>query len=207
VRQVRRILALAALLVLAPQGAALAATKNVSIVDFAFDPQAVRAGMGSTVHWSNDGSSSHTSTQDTTNPDGSSGLGLWNSGILSPGDEFSVTLDSSATYTYHCALHSSMTGRVQIPVRITDVSTVDEVKFRIRWSVADAPSGLAFDVQIKRPGQSFADWRPNTIRKSAVFRPHASGTYWFRARLIKPQGGVIQGATLYSPARSVTVAL
>jgi plastocyanin len=198
---------MAAVLVLAMQGAALAATKDVSIVDFAFDPQAVTAAMGSTVHWSNDGSFSHTSTQDTTNPGGSAGLGLWNSGALAPGDEFSVTLDSSATYTYHCAFHSNMTGQVKVPVRIKDVSTAEEVKFRIRWAVADPPSGLAFDVQIRRPGQGFSDWRPNTTRMSAVFRPQASGTYWFRARLIKPQGGVIQGATLYSPARSVTVTL
>src|SRR5438128_4853023 len=105
----RRISGLACLLialVLFSQ-AAYAATTNVSVQDNFFSPQLVQAAPGTIIHWSNDGLSFHTST-------GDSPLTFWDSGLLSPGSTFDFTFWGAGTFTYHCQLHSTMTGTISV---------------------------------------------------------------------------------------------
>src|SRR5581483_5866904 len=54
---------------------------DVSIIDFAFQPAALTINAGDTVTWANNGSVPHTTT---------SLDGLWDSGLLNPGQTFSV---------------------------------------------------------------------------------------------------------------------
>src|SRR5438552_985280 len=51
---------------------------DVSIVDFAFNPQAITVTTGTTVRWTNTGSIIHSSTSDTA---------VWDSGILNSGQQ------------------------------------------------------------------------------------------------------------------------
>jgi plastocyanin len=78
---------------------------GVTIVDFAFQPAFVAVSAGSTVSWFNAGGAPHTVTSDT---------GAFDSGTLGPGGSFSVTFSTPGTYTYHCAIHPSMVGTVQV---------------------------------------------------------------------------------------------
>jgi len=59
--------------------------------------------VGATVTWENDDSLAHTSTSDT---------GVWNSGTLQPGRNFSFTFNTAGTFPYHCSIHPNMTGSV-----------------------------------------------------------------------------------------------
>jgi hypothetical protein len=60
---------------------------------------------GTTVSWQNKDNTQHTTTSDSP--------GVWDSGILSPGQSFSVTFNSTGTYTYHCNIHP-MTGTIEV---------------------------------------------------------------------------------------------
>ena len=84
-------------------------TKGVTIQDFAFSPASLTIKAGTTVRWSNNGPSGHTTTSD---------AGAWSSGTLSPpsggggyggggsaGGTFDFTFTQPGTYPYHCSIH------------------------------------------------------------------------------------------------------
>jgi plastocyanin len=89
----------------APSMAPAASAGAVTISGFAFGPASISVAAGSTVTWTNQDGTAHTVTAD----DGS-----FDSGSLAPGATFSQTFDTPGTYTYHCAIHSSMTGTVTV---------------------------------------------------------------------------------------------
>jgi plastocyanin len=86
----------------APQ---VAAAATVTIDNFAFSPQSLQVKVGTTVTWTNNQGTTHTVTSDT---------GEWDSGNLSQGKSFSFTFTKAGTFAYHCAIHSSMTGTVEV---------------------------------------------------------------------------------------------
>src|SRR3990172_11365902 len=95
------------------------ATVNVSMVDNVFQPQTITIQVGDTVVWTNNGALPHTSTSDT--------AGMWDSGILSPGQTFSRTFDTAGTFPYNCTIHRSLgmvgTVIVQAAAQPTATST------------------------------------------------------------------------------------
>src|SRR5215207_7927120 len=97
-------LSMVALLVFAPAASAQDDT-TVSIQDFSFNPGQITVAPGTTVTWTNEGPSPHTTTAD----DGS-----WDSGTLQQGEDFSFTFDEPGTYTYHCSIHPDMTASVKV---------------------------------------------------------------------------------------------
>ena len=206
----RRAPVLAMLVVVLVPSGTMAATRNVSIVDFAFDPAAMQVRLGTTVQWTNNGQFLHTSTSDDAahqNPQGFPGPGWWNSGNLVAGGvgTFSWDFTAAGGFTYYCQRHpATMTGRVNVPVRVRQVETSTGTAYRITWAI-EAPSDpeLSFNVQKKNPGGVFADWKASTTTLRALFRPSQAGTYQFRARLIRSSGGTITGASLYSPVASL----
>ncbi len=80
-----------------------ATTNRVKIVDFAFRPRAITVPRGTRVTWVNRGSANHTST---------SNSGLWDSGLLSPGESFSRVFRKAGTFRYKCKIHPAMVGKV-----------------------------------------------------------------------------------------------
>jgi plastocyanin len=69
----------------------------------AYTPDDLTVAVGATVTWTNTDSVSHTSTSDAPG---------WNSGIVPPSGQFSVTFQNAGTFPYHCAIHPGMVGRV-----------------------------------------------------------------------------------------------
>ena len=94
------------------------ATSNVNIVDFAFNPPDLTIKVGDTVTWTNMGGFSHTSTSDT---------GVWDSGILNPGQSFSHTFDSVGEFSYQCRFHPSMTGIIRVQSCVIDADCNDGI--------------------------------------------------------------------------------
>jgi plastocyanin len=78
----------------APAGAA--ATVNVSIKDFKFNPQPVSAKVGDVVGWKNDDGVPHSATMD----DGSC-----DTDSINPGSTALLVFSAPGTYTYHCKVH------------------------------------------------------------------------------------------------------
>lgn len=71
----------------------------------AFMPAELDVAVGATVTWTNTDSVPHTSTSDAPG---------WNSGTVAPGKQFSTTLQSAGTFSYHCSIHPGMTGTVVV---------------------------------------------------------------------------------------------
>lgn len=82
-----------------------ASAGSVKIANFAFGPASLTVKVGATVTWTNSDSPTHTVTAD----DGS-----FDSGNIAPGATFKQTFTKAGTYTYHCAIHSSMTASVTV---------------------------------------------------------------------------------------------
>jgi plastocyanin len=60
---------------------------------------------GTKVTWTNKDSVTHTVTAD---------KGAFNSGPLSPGNNFSFTFTRAGTYSYHCSIHTSMMATIVV---------------------------------------------------------------------------------------------
>jgi plastocyanin len=78
---------------------------EVNIVDFAFQPSAIFVHPGDTVSWYNTADENHTVT---------SNSGAFDSGVIHPGGEYSVTFDTGGVYSYHCEIHPNMRGMVVV---------------------------------------------------------------------------------------------
>lgn len=83
----------------------LAASRGVSIRDFAFAPKTVEIRVGDRVTWTNRDSVEHTATARN---------GSFDTGLLGEGDSRSVRFNVAGTYRYICTPHPSMTGTVVV---------------------------------------------------------------------------------------------
>lgn len=114
-RATRRVLAIAGLALALLVGPAFGAAANaqpsviggkVKIVDFAFMPASITIPIHTAVRWTNRGSTTHTTTSDT--------AGIFDSGPLAPAAAFQHKFNTAGTFTYHCVIHTFMTGTVVV---------------------------------------------------------------------------------------------
>jgi plastocyanin len=82
--------------------AAPAGSVQVSIKDFAFNPDPVTIKVGESVTWTNEDSAPHTAT--------AKDREILQSGTLNQGDSYTQTFDTPGTYEYFCEFHSNMKG-------------------------------------------------------------------------------------------------
>ena len=78
---------------------------SVAIIDNDFTPSSVEVPLGGEVVWRHNGQNPHTVTFDDDGPD---------SGNMDSGDTFGATFDEAGEFSYHCEIHSSMTGTVTV---------------------------------------------------------------------------------------------
>jgi plastocyanin len=78
---------------------------DVTIVDFAYQPSPIIVSPGETVTWNNAGGTMHTVD---------SNAEAFESPILNPGSDYSVTFDTAGVYPYHCDIHPNMHGMVVV---------------------------------------------------------------------------------------------
>lgn len=190
-------LALAGALTVLGTVPAQAVTKAISIVDTTtgFSPKTVTSAFGTTFKWTNDDSITHTTTQN-------SPLSLWDSGNLADGDTFSKVVNFAGTYSYHCNIHSSMTGTIKVPITVSPTSGTTSTSFTITVAAVSAPSGYTYDAQKKRGSGSWTTLKSGFSTKTVKFSPSQTGTWSFRARLRKTSSGATSG---WSPVKSVSV--
>ena len=78
---------------------------SVDVRDNSFAPGTRRVTVGSTVRWTNEGASPHTST---------ALAGEWDSGNLNSGQSFEHTFEAEGSFDYECIYHSGMTGTIVV---------------------------------------------------------------------------------------------
>jgi len=80
-----------------------AVSAAVKIKDFAYSPATIEVAIGATVTWTNEDSIIHTVTSRT---------GVFDSGSMSRGSNFSHTFVEAGNFEYYCIPHPSMVGHV-----------------------------------------------------------------------------------------------
>ena len=78
----------------------------VTIAGFAFAPDPLQAHVGAPVTFTNNDNFAHTATSDID--------GLFDSKRLASGATFIHTFAKTGAFTYHCAIHNSMTGTIVV---------------------------------------------------------------------------------------------
>jgi plastocyanin len=96
--------ALAALVAVAPAGGA-PKPEEVTVQFSAYGPSQLDVLPGRTVSWSNVSRRTHTVTSDTD---------IFDSGHLPPGARFDFTFNRPGTYRYHCTIHPSIVGEIDV---------------------------------------------------------------------------------------------
>jgi plastocyanin len=71
----------------------------------AYTPNPITVAVGGTVTWTNNDSTTHTSTANG---------GAWNSGSIAPGGKFTMTFSAAGSFPYHCSIHPGMVGTVTV---------------------------------------------------------------------------------------------
>ena len=92
-------------LALTTPAAAAPSTQSLNIANFAFTPDPVSAGAGSTLVWTNQDGATHTVVAD----DGS-----FRSSGLAQNGTYSLQLTTPGTYPYHCSIHPFMKGTITV---------------------------------------------------------------------------------------------
>jgi len=77
----------------------------VSIENLAFNPNTLTVSTGTTVTWINNDNVDHTVNSES---------GLFNSGTLTKGKNYTYTFTEPGTYNYICSLHPSMRGTIKV---------------------------------------------------------------------------------------------
>ena len=88
----------------APSGEA-AKSEKVEIVEFSYGPDPVVVQVGGKVTWQNQDTAPHTATAD----DGS-----FDTGTIEKGKLGSATFKEAGTFAYHCEIHPTMHGTVEV---------------------------------------------------------------------------------------------
>jgi plastocyanin len=178
------------------QGGVLDRTCPVQLTDSGFSPGRPSVSFGDTVAWSvpsADGEP-HSVTD-------ASGLGLFDSGTLSPGTSFTFTLSAAGMYR-QVDSETGHAGEVGVVPAAEPSSGRKTTTFTVTWAAGPAAAGSAYDVQVRRPGGGrFVAWKTGVAVASATFvADGGTGTYSFRARL-RGAGGT----TGWSPSVSIVV--
>ena len=86
---------------------AAAANASVTISNFSFTPAGVTVAVGESVTWNH-------AQQGVPHTVSSDSPGVFESGTMSNGNTFVKTFTAAGTFTYHCNIHSTMTGSVVV---------------------------------------------------------------------------------------------
>ena len=154
---------------------------TVSVADMRFTPATLKTSLGSTVTWSFPDAMAHTTT---------SNQDFWNSGSKSGGATYARTFGSAGSFAYHCSIHPTMKGTVQVPVTRTGSSGVG---WTLRWATAMGTGGTTYDVQVRKGTGAWQALKTDTTAPSASFKK--KGSWSVRART---SGG--SGTSGWSPA-------
>jgi plastocyanin len=89
-----------------PSGSTVSIVSGSStLTTTAYNPNPITITRGTTVTWTNNDNTAHTSTSDNN---------VWNSGNIAPGGSFSMTFQNPRTFPYRCTLHPNMIGTLNV---------------------------------------------------------------------------------------------
>ncbi|MEX0755614.1 MAG: hypothetical protein WD556_10950 [Actinomycetota bacterium] len=129
-----------------------------------------------------------------------SGLDLFDSGSIAPGGSFMEQFTAAGSYPIEDragAESTSLGVRMLVPAKAKE-----DRRFDLRWASVQAPAGLVYDVQVRRPGGVFNSLKDGASAPTGSYVPGTTGRYTFRARV---RASVGADATGWSPQSEVRV--
>jgi plastocyanin len=173
---------------------------DVSVVDYAFNPATASPAQAELVRWTNNGAHSHTITD-------SANLGLFGSGALAPGAQYTFAFNAAGSYAYTSTSEpSKMKATVKVPLLVNRKKGTTSTVFTFTWAALALPAGFGEDVdyRYKPPGGvygPYTSWQVGTTGLGTTFMATSgAGAYNFRARLHNlgngRRGGWSKGATV-----------
>jgi plastocyanin len=173
----------------------------VAVDATSFTPATVKVGQGGCVAWTFQGPGSHSATES-----GLIGPGttpFFDSKSRGPGWVFSSRFAGAGRFAYRSKVSgdpTTMTGAVDVPVRVSATIGTVSTAINVRWMSATM-RGYRSDVQLRfmPPLGTYGpwtDWRVNQIGASAKFSASGAsgpGVYQFRARLENAGSGRSSG--------------
>jgi plastocyanin/acetyl esterase/lipase len=155
--------------------------RSITISNSGFNPAKLSSVIrGSWVEWTNNGSAPHNVTD-------SSGMSLFASGSIAPGQKFRQRFQAAGIYPYASAGDKGMTGKVQVPVAISPTTVPPGQPYTVTWATQTASAGYVYDAQYKTPtGTKWKAWQSGVTSPSAVVttsQSTAEGDWKYRARL------------------------
>jgi len=146
----RTVAATAALMLLAAAATAKAAPNRaeVSVQFSAYGPSQLDVLPGTSVVWSNVSSRTHTVTAYD---------GLFDSGHLDPGRRFAVTFARPGSFQYHCTIHPSIAGEIDVRRVILDTLPTAAVPLGsiVDFSGVTADAGRPIRIERRVSGSTF----------------------------------------------------
>ncbi len=129
-----------------------------------------------------------------------SGMGLFDSGLQSPGTVFRHRFTGAGTY-WATDTATWLKGTIRVPVLAWPPGGHPQTRFTIEASPSGAPVGFVFDSEILRPGSStWESWHMGN--RNTFVADAGNGFYKFRARLRRKVNGAASG---WSPVATVDV--
>jgi plastocyanin len=202
--------AVAAVLALTAPAAAAGDPAQVSIQFAAFGPDPVDVLPGESVEWENVSERIHTVTAD----DGSF------ASVVLPGDTFDHQFDVTGAYAYHCTIHPSMTGEIDVrsvtlgPLPTAAVPAGQKVAFDGRTADPGAPvsiqrdAGSGFATVAQATPAADGSWTASVpATQTADYRAATDAGVSETRRLLVSDRKVVVRATRRGVAVSVTPAL
>ncbi|RQW80975.1 MAG: hypothetical protein EHM14_02715 [Methanothrix sp.] len=141
-----------------------ASVSTVAIKSYSFQPSTLTISAGTTVTWKNHDSASHTVS--------SNSQGLFDSGTLAPGKDFSFTFSSPGSYSYHCSLHPGMKGTVVVSGSPVQGSSATMSTKRTTFTSTNQGSNENGDQSQQSQGasgsKSSASWSEESLSEAAT---------------------------------------
>jgi plastocyanin len=89
---------------------------DIHIAEYTFTPAETTISVGQNIRWINSGTMEHTTTDTSAH--------LWDSGVLNPGDVFTLHASQPGVYHYICNIHNFMTGTLTVLDTVTSPGCV-----------------------------------------------------------------------------------
>jgi plastocyanin len=170
------LVAVIALLVAAAPAAAAPHRADVNVEYSAYGPSQLDVLPGTTVAWSNESTRTHTVTAYD---------GTFDSGHLEPGARFQVTFARPGAYRYHCTIHPSIVGEIDVRRVILDTlpTAAVPVGTRVELSGTTADAGKPVRIEQRASGSRFTTVARTTAGRTGAWHVgvRASGTGDYRA--------------------------
>jgi uncharacterized repeat protein (TIGR01451 family) len=168
-------------------------TAYVDVLETGFSVPSVRLPLGGTAQWNFYGPGTYSVADDT-------GMELFSTGPKRPVTAFGYHF--SAAGVYYVSDGAGHTMRVSERMKSRPATGEVGTTFTVVESAVTAPIGFLHDIQIRRPTSSaFVGWKTGVKGASAAFIPTIAGTYSFRGRYRRIDGG----ASGWSAPISITV--